>query len=97
MLLLEVDEANSAAVHRLFATQPSQAGRTVLCVSGRAGPSVCRLLLTEGAVGQGVQRGVTQSQQGQKVGEWEEWQDQRDCSFRGEERNGHRWVAEILI
>lgn len=66
-LLVGVEEAHSAAIHRLFANQLAGRANHGLCLSGR-GASVCGLPLREQAVRQEVWPGASQSQQGPKVG-----------------------------
>lgn len=59
-LLLGVEEAHSAAIHRRFANHRASRGNWGLCVSGWVGPSICRFPF-------GVQKGASKSA-GAKVG-----------------------------
>lgn len=61
-LLVGVEEANSVAIHRLFANRLTSWANCKLCVSGRVGPTVCWLSFKEGAVGQkGAEKSLSKS------------------------------------
>lgn len=62
-----VEEANSAAIHRLFANQSSQLGLTAALCDGREGHQSTGFSVGKEQEGKGVHRGASQSQQVQEV------------------------------
>lgn len=63
-----VEEGNRALVHRLSANPRAHAGLSAAVCEWEGGAVSRRLRIREGRVGKGVQKGVSHSQQGRKVG-----------------------------